>query len=149
MHGAKTLLGSATPAIETYHNAITGKYGLVELLKRHEDIELPEVRVIDTIRARKRKEMNGVFSSQLLTECRQAVGRGEQAIIFQNRRGFAPIVRCKECAWVPKCENCDVSLTYHKRINQLSCHYCGYTMHLPNVCPACGQPTIEVVGYGN
>lgn len=148
MHGAKTLLGSATPAIETYHNAITGKYGLVELLKRHEDIELPEVRVIDTIRARKRKEMNGVFSSQLLTECRQAVGRGEQAIIFQNRRGFAPIVRCKECAWVPKCENCDVSLTYHKRINQLSCHYCGYTMHLPNVCPACGQPTIEVVGHG-
>lgn len=148
MHGAKTLLGSATPAIETYYNAQTGKYGLVELLKRHEGIELPEVIVVDTIRARKRKEMNGVFSDQLLAECRQAIDRGEQAIIFQNRRGFAPIVRCKECAWVPKCENCDVSLTYHKRINQLSCHYCGYTMHLPNVCPACGQPTIEVVGYG-
>lgn len=148
MHNAKTLLGSATPSIESYHNAMTGKYGLVTLAVRHEGIELPQVKVIDTTLARKRREMQGSFSTSLLDECHEALNRGEQAIIFQNRRGFAPIVRCKECAWVPKCENCDVSLTYHKRQNLLSCHYCGFTMPLPVVCPACGQPSIEVVGYG-
>lgn len=148
MHNAKTLLGSATPSIESYHNAMIGKYGLVTLAVRHEGIELPQVKVIDTTLARKRREMQGSFSTSLLDECHEALNRGEQAIIFQNRRGFAPIVRCKECAWVPKCENCDVSLTYHKRQNLLSCHYCGFTMPLPVVCPACGQPSIEVVGYG-
>ena len=148
MHGAKTLLGSATPSIQTYYKAESGKYGLVNLSTRFEGVELPAVRVIDTKQSRKRKEMRGAFTKELVNECNDAIARGEQAIIFQNRRGFAPMVRCKECAWIPKCENCDVSLTYHKYINLLSCHYCGYTMPLPNICPACGQPTIEVVGYG-
>lgn len=148
MHGAKTLLGSATPSIQTYYKAESGKYGLVNLSTRFEGVELPAVRVIDTKQSRKRKEMRGAFTKELVNECNDAIARGEQAIIFQNRRGFAPMVRCKECAWIPKCENCDVSLTYHKYINLLSCHYCGYTMPLPNICPACGQPTIEEVGYG-
>lgn len=148
MHGAKTLLGSATPSIQTYYKAESGKYGLVNLSTRFEGVELPAVRVINTKQSRKRKEMRGAFTKELVNECNDAIARGEQAIIFQNRRGFAPMVRCKECAWIPKCENCDVSLTYHKYINLLSCHYCGYTMPLPNICPACGQPTIEVVGYG-
>lgn len=148
MHGAKTLLGSATPSIQTYYKAESGKYGLVNLSTRFEGVELPAVHVIDTKQSRKRKEMRGAFTKELVNECNDAIARGEQAIIFQNRRGFAPMVRCKECAWIPKCENCDVSLTYHKYINLLSCHYCGYTMPLPNICPACGQPTIEVVGYG-
>lgn len=148
MHGAKTLLGSATPSVETYHNAQTGKYGLVELHTRHEGIQLPAVKIIDTKTARKRKEMHGIFSKELIDECTAAIGRGEQAIIFQNRRGFAPIVRCKECAWIPKCTNCDVSLTYHKHINRLTCHYCGFTMQLPDLCPACRQPSIEIIGYG-
>lgn len=148
MHGAKTLLGSATPSITTYHNAETGRYGLVELLERHEGIEMPEVKIIDTTRARKRREMQGMFSDELIKECREAIGRGEQAILFQNRRGFAPMVQCKECAWTPKCKNCDVTLTYHRHMNQLVCHYCGYTIPLPDICPACGQPTIEIIGYG-
>lgn len=148
MHNAKILLGSATPSITTYYNAETGKFGLVKLSTRFEGVELPEVRVIDTKLARKHKEMNGAFSRELINECNAAIQRNEQAIIFQNRRGFAPMVRCKECAWMPKCENCDVTLTYHKHINLLTCHYCGYTIPLPNICPACGQPTIEVLGYG-
>lgn len=148
MHGAKTLLGTATPLIETYYLAKSGRYGLVELLTRFEDIAMPQVEVVDTIRARKRREMDGMFSSQLVEESRAAVERGEQVILFQNRRGFSPMVRCKECAWVPKCENCDVSLTYHKRFNHLSCHYCGYTISVPTVCPVCGSAAIEIVGYG-
>ena len=148
MHGAKTLLGSATPAIETYHNALTGRYGLVTLTKRYEGIELPTVEVIDTLKARKKWEMDGLFSEQLVSECRKALANGEQVILFQNRRGFAPMVRCKECGWVPTCENCDVSLTYHKRGNALTCHYCGHTITLPTTCPQCGLPGIEVLGYG-
>ena len=148
MHKAKTLLGSATPSISSYYYAKTGKYGLVELLTRHEGIEMPEVKTIDTIKARKKKEMRGVFSQELLEECNKAIERGEQVILFQNRRGFSPMVRCKECAWTPKCRDCDVTLTYHKRQNQLICHYCGYILPLPDICPACGQPTIEIIGYG-
>lgn len=148
MHGAKTLLGSATPSIETYFKAKEGKYGLVELLTRHEGIELPKVKVIDSIRARKRGEMKGLFSNELISDCKNALANGEQVILFQNRRGFSPIIRCKECAWIPKCENCDVSLTYHKHQNALVCHYCGYTIQLPNFCPVCRQPSIEIVGYG-
>ena len=148
MHGAKTLLGSATPSISTYYKAETGKFGLVKLDTRYEGVELPKVKIIDTKQSRKRKEMHGSFSSELIHDCNAAIDNDEQVIIFQNRRGFAPIVRCNECAWMPKCENCDVSLTYHKRINLLSCHYCGYTMPLPTTCPACGQPSIEVYGYG-
>ena len=148
MHGAKTLLGSATPAIEVYHNAENGKYGLVSLLTRYEDIEMPQVEVVDTRESRKKKEMNGMFSRRLVSLCRESLENGEQVILFQNRRGYAPMVHCKQCEWIPKCENCDVSLTYHKHVNSLSCHYCGHTIQLPNICPACKQPTLEIVGYG-
>ena len=148
MHGAKTLLGSATPAIESYYNASQGKYGLVSLLSRYENIKLPQVEIVDTCEARKKKEMNGTFSGRLIALCRESIKAGEQAILFQNRRGYAPMVSCKQCGWVPKCENCDVSLTYHKYQHTLSCHYCGFTITLPDLCPACKQPSIEVFGYG-
>ena len=148
MHGAKTLLGSATPAIEVYHLALEGRYGLVKLMTRYGDIQMPEVKVIDTIDARKRREMHGMFSNELIANCRKALQDGEQVILFQNRRGYSPMVRCKECGWVPKCENCDVSLTYHKHNHSLVCHYCGYTIPLPDLCPACQLPGIEIVGYG-
>lgn len=148
MHGAKTLLGSATPAVEVYRNAETGKFGLVSLLTRYEGIEMPEVEVVDTREARRKKEMTGMLSSRLIGLCRDSLESGEQVILFQNRRGYAPMVRCKQCEWIPKCENCDVSLTYHKHVNTLSCHYCGYTMQLPTVCPACKMPALEIVGYG-
>ena len=148
MHGAKTVLGSATPAIEVYHLALEGKYGLVKLLTRYGDIQMPEVKVIDTIDVRKRHEMSGLFSNELIANCRRALRNGEQVILFQNRRGYSPMVRCKECGWVPKCENCDVSLTYHKHNHSLVCHYCGYTIPLPDLCPACQLPGIEIVGYG-
>ncbi len=148
MHGAKTLLGSATPAIESYYNATTGKYSLVSLTNRYEGIKMPEVEIIDTKIARKKKEMNGTFSNRLIGLCRESINAGEQIILFQNRRGYAPMVTCKQCGWIPKCENCDVSLTYHKHLHTLTCHYCGYTITLPDLCPACKQPTIEIVGYG-
>ena len=148
MHGAKTVLGSATPAIEVYHLALEGKYGLVKLLTRYGDINMPDVKVIDTIDARKRREMHGLFSNELIANCRKALQGGEQVILFQNRRGYSPMVRCKECGWVPKCENCDVSLTYHKHNRSLVCHYCGYTIPLPDLCPACQLPGIEIIGYG-
>ena len=148
MHGAKTVLGSATPAIEVYHLALEGRYGLVKLMTRYGDIQMPEVKVIDTLDARKRREMNGLFSNELIANCRKALQNGEQVILFQNRRGYSPMVRCKECGWVPKCENCDVSLTYHKHSRSLVCHYCGYTIPLPDLCPACQLPGIEIIGYG-
>ena len=148
MHGAKTVLGSATPAIEVYHLALEGKYGLVKLMTRYGDIKMPDVKVIDTNDARKRREMSGLFSNELIADCRQALKGNEQVILFQNRRGYSPMVRCKECGWVPKCENCDVSLTYHKHNHSLVCHYCGYTISLPELCPACGLPGIEIIGYG-
>ena len=148
MHGAKTVLGSATPAIEVYHNALAGKYGLVKLLTRYGDIQMPDVKIIDTIDTRKRREMQGMFSNELIANCRKALKNGEQVILFQNRRGYSPMVRCKECGTVPKCENCDVSLTYHKHSNSLVCHYCGYTIPLPDLCPACQLPGLEIIGYG-
>ena len=148
MHGAKTLLGSATPAIESYRNAETGKYGLVSLFTRYEDIKMPEVEVVDTREARRKKEMKGMFSSKLIGLCRESLEKEEQVILFQNRRGYAPMVHCKQCEWIPKCNNCDVSLTYHKHVNSLKCHYCGFTMQLPSICPACRMPELEVVGYG-
>ena len=148
MHGAKTLLGSATPAIEVYHLALEGRYGLVKLMTRYGDIQMPDVKVIDTIDARKRREMQGMFSNELIANCRKALDHGEQVILFQNRRGYSPMVRCKECGTVPKCENCDVSLTYHKHNRSLVCHYCGYTIPLPDLCPACQLPGLEIIGYG-
>lgn len=148
MHGAKSLLGSATPSVETYYKAVTGKFGLVEMPVRYEGLKMPEVETIDMKDARRKHEVNGFFSNALLTVCRESLKAGEQVILFQNRRGYAPMVTCRQCGWVPKCENCDVSLTYHKHVGTLSCHYCGYSMSLPTVCPACGQPTIEIVGFG-
>ena len=148
MHGAKTLLGTATPSIETYYKALSGKYGLVELTERYEGIEMPEVELVDIKAARKRKEMVGLFSHRLIAACRQTMENGNQVILFQNRRGYAPITECSECAWIPKCVNCDVSLTYHKHTDTLVCHYCGYTIVNPKLCPSCGQSTLEIVGYG-
>ncbi len=148
MHGAKTLLGTATPAVETYFNAKQGKYGLVELKTRFNDVELPQIIPVNVQEMRKKNRMKGAFSPELLNRMQHALSNDEQVILFQNRRGFAPMVECKQCAWVPKCEHCDVSLTYHKRFNQLTCHYCGFTYEVPKVCPACHQPTIGFMGFG-
>lgn len=148
MHGAATLLGSATPAVETYYKAKNGRFGLVELLERYDGIQMPEVKVVDMRDQRKRKECRGLYSNPLLVASRKALGEGKQVIMFQNRRGYAPMVECKECAWVPKCKNCDVSLVFHRNIRELRCHYCGYSMTLPNLCPVCGQDSVETYGYG-
>ena len=146
--GAKTLLGTATPSMETYYNARQGKYGLVELTRRYKDLQLPAVEVVDIKDLYRRKMMTGPFSPRLLAAVRDALGQGEQAILFQNRRGFAPMVECRQCGWVPKCPDCDVSLTYHKSMNYLTCHYCGYTMRVPEVCPCCESRDIRGRGYG-
>ncbi len=146
--GAKTLLGTATPSMETYYNAQQGKYGLVELTRRYKDIHLPAIEVVDVKDLYRRKMMTGPFSPRLLAAVREALKRGEQAILFQNRRGFAPMVECRQCGWVPKCPDCDVSLTYHKNLNVLTCHYCGYTMRVPDECPCCESKDIRGRGYG-
>ena len=148
MYGAKTLLGTATPSMESYYNAQQGKYGLVELKTRYKGIQLPEIQVVDVKDLRHRKMMSGPFSPQLLVAVREALKNGQQAILFQNRRGFAPMVECKVCGWVPKCKNCDVSLTLHKSINLLTCHYCGYTYPVPTECPNCGSTEIMGRGFG-
>ena len=144
----KVLLGTATPSLESYHNAMTGKYGLVELKERYQGIELPEIQVVDTADLQHRKMMHGPFSPLLLTRMREALERGEQVILFQNRRGFAPVVECRQCGWVPTCQHCDVSLTYHRQLNQLTCHYCGYTYRIPTECPCCGSTNLRSRGYG-
>ena len=146
MYGAKTLLGTATPSMESYYKARQGKYGLVEMKTRFKDIQLPEIQVVDVKDLRHRKIMKGAYSPQLLAAVREALQNGEQVILFQNRRGFAPMVECKVCGWVPKCKNCDVSLTLHKSINLLTCHYCGYTYPVPVECPNCGST--EIMGRG-
>lgn len=148
MHGAKVLLGSATPAIDTYYKATNGKFGLVELSERYEGSVLPDVEIIDMRRQRKEKTVKGILSLPLRRSIHDAVGNGSQAIVFQNRRGFAPMVVCEQCGWVPKCENCDVSMVYHKSSGLLRCHYCGYVRVLPSLCPACGQNSIATYGYG-
>ncbi len=148
MHGAKTLFGSATPSIETYWKASNGKYGLVTLKERYEGAQLPEVEVIDMKQMRKQKSVKGILSTPLRKMTRDALDAGWQAIMFQNRRGFAPVVVCQTCGWSPKCGNCDVSMVYHKGSQLLRCHYCGATQTLPNVCPACGENTLEKYGYG-
>ena len=146
---AKTLLGSATPSIESYHNAKTGKYGLVELLTRHGDIMLPKIEIADTRELRRKKIMtSGDISPQLAEASKSVLDMGGQVILFRNRRGFAPIVECDTCGWTPKCKHCDVTMTYHKHLNQLTCHYCGYTYEIPKKCPACGYHTIETKGFG-
>lgn len=148
MHGAKVLLGSATPSVETYYKALNGKYSLVTLTERYSGSVLPDVEIVDMREQRKKKLNTGILSAPLISSIRHSVADGKQAIVFQNRRGFAPVVVCRQCGWTPKCENCDVSLVYHKYTNLLKCHYCGFTRTLPNVCPACGQNSIGVFGYG-
>lgn len=147
-YGAQTLLGTATPSTESFFNAQTGKYGLVQLQTRYKDIALPEIKVVDVKDLRRRKMMNGPFSPALLAAVRTALEHGEQVILFQNRRGFAPMVECHTCGWVPKCDNCDVSLTLHKNMNQLSCHYCGFTYAVPSQCPNCNETNLRGRGYG-
>jgi len=144
----RVLLGTATPSLESYHNAKTGKYGLVELKERYQGIELPEIQVVDIADLQHRKMMAGPFSPLLLNKVREALERGEQAILFQNRRGFAPMIECKQCGWVPHCQHCDVSLTYHRQMNQLTCHYCGFTYRVPAECPCCGSTELKTRGFG-
>lgn len=148
MFGAKTLLGTATPSLESYYNAKTGKYGLVTLQERYKGIELPEIQIVDIQDLQRRKMMNGLFSPLLLAKTREALERGEQVILFQNRRGYAPMIECKQCGWVPHCQHCDVSLTFHRNFNQLTCHYCGFTYQVPTECPACGCKELRTKGYG-
>ena len=144
----KVLLGTATPSLESYHNAKTGKYGLVELKERYKGIELPEIQVVDTADLQRRKMMAGPFSPLLLARMREALERGEQVILFQNRRGFAPQIECQQCGWVPTCQHCDVKLTLHRQLNQLTCHYCGFTYKVPTECPCCGSTDLRTRGYG-
>lgn len=148
MAGAKTLLGTATPSLESYGNAVTGKYGYVPLTTRYGNVCLPEVEVVDIAELKRKKLMNGPFSPLLLKEIRQAMERKEQIILFQNRRGFAPVVECHVCGWTPQCPHCDVSLTFHKRTNQLTCHYCGFSAPLPQRCPQCDADRLSGKGYG-
>ena len=149
MHGAKTLLGTATPAIETYQNALTGKYGLVEINQRFEEMAMPEILVVDTKEAYRKKQMESHFSDLLIEKIGKALSNHEQVILFQNRRGYAPYIECKVCGFVPHCKNCDVSLTVHKIFNTLTCHYCGYTEPIPNTCPKCGTPgSLYTKGFG-
>lgn len=148
MYGAKVLLGTATPSIETYYNATNGKYGLVELKERYKDIQLPHIECVDIKELARQKRMKGPFSPLLVKEIHDALERREQVILFQNRRGFAPMIECHTCGWVPKCKNCDVSLTYHKGLNQLTCHYCGCAYQVPRSCPACSGVELQHKGFG-
>ena len=147
-YGAKTLLGTATPSLESWYNAGTGKYGLVELKERYTQIQLPEILPVDIKELQHKKRMNDPFSPLLLQHIREALEQHAQVILFQNRRGFAPMVECHTCGWVPRCKNCDVSLTYHKGLRQLTCHYCGYTMPVPRRCPACEGADLRSRGFG-
>lgn len=148
MYGAKTLLGSATPCMETYTNAKNGKFGYVRLDKRYKDIALPKIEVVDVKDMARRKMMKGPFSPRLLEAIQESLDNNKQVILFQNRRGFVPIVECQDCGWIPKCEHCDVSLTMHKNTNLLTCHYCGYTYAIPKVCPKCGGIHLRGHGFG-
>lgn len=146
--GAKTLLGTATPSFETYHSARKGQFGYVELTQRYKGLQLPEIEIIDIKERKRKKIMQGAFSQELVEEIRGALARNEQVILFQNRRGFSNFIECKQCGWVPRCAHCDVSLTYHKKTNQLTCHYCGYTYRLPEICPACEEKKFINKGAG-
>lgn len=146
MYGAKVLLGTATPSVESYFNARKGKYSLVQLKERYKEIRLPHIELVDIKELTRQKRMKGPFSPVLVKEIRSALDRKEQVILFQNRRGFAQMIECRTCGWIPKCKNCDVSLTFHKRLNQLTCHYCGYTQSVAASCPACGG--VELLNRG-
>lgn len=147
-NNASVLLGSATPSFESFYNALTGKYGLVNLTKRHSNMELPEIIVADLKRAWKKKQMKSVLTPELFNRMEDALNNREQVILFQNRRGYSPFVQCFTCGWIPKCKNCDVSLTYHKYKKRLSCHYCGFSVAMPAECPECGSPEIKSRGFG-
>lgn len=146
--GAKVLLGTATPAVETYFNAKSGKFGLVKMLERFSGLELPRTIVVDTRDTRKRKRMKSHFSDTLLSAIENALSQKEQVILFQNRRGYAPFIECADCGWVPHCEHCDVTLTYHKYTNLLTCHYCGFGMEQMGSCLACGSTNLQPKGFG-
>ena len=148
MYGAKTLLGTATPSLESYYHARNGKYGLVELTERHQQIQLPHIELVDIKELARKKRMTAQFSPLLLQKIREALEQKEQVILFQNRRGFAPMIECRTCGWVPRCKNCDVSLTYHKGLHQLTCHYCGYTEVFTGKCKSCGSKFIYSTGTG-
>ncbi len=149
IHNAKVLLGSATPSIESYYLATQSKkYGFVELLTRYADIQLPEINVVDVKTERLQKKMTGLFSQKLIDEMSRALSNHEQVILFQNRRGYSPYMECRSCAYVPRCIYCDVSLTLHSKDNSLVCHYCGYTIPVPQFCPSCGNPTLSNRGFG-
>lgn len=149
MCGAKTLLGTATPSMESYYNAEQGKYGLVQLTSRYKGIELPEIEVVDIKDLRRRKIMRGEpLSPQLIKAMREALDNNQQVILFQNRRGYNQMVECKACGWVPHCVNCDVALTYHRSLSMLTCHYCGYTYPIPLECPACENKDLKGKGFG-
>ena len=146
--GAKTLLGTATPSVESYYNATTGKYSLVSLTTRHRSVKLPEIEVVDMVEYQRRKLVTGPFSDPLVDAMSEALKNGQQIILFQNRRGYAPLLECKTCGWVPKCKHCDVSLTLHKSAGKLTCHYCGYTIPAPVHCPNCEERNFINLGYG-
>ena len=145
---ARVVLGTATPSAESYYNAQQGKYHLVELKQRYRDLKLPHINVVNTQDLRRRKIMRGLLSPQLEQAVRQALERGEQAILFQNRRGYSSVIECHQCGWSPRCPHCDVSLTYHKTTDSLTCHYCGYTMRMPQGCPECGNQDLYNRGSG-
>ena len=146
-YGAKVLLGTATPSIESYHNALSGKYGLVEMTERFQGLQLPQITMIDLQRQYHRKEMYGHFADPLVDKIREELSKGKQVILFQNRRGYAPVLQCTKCGEAPKCPNCDVTMTYHKATNSLVCHYCGHSTRIPSKCPKCGGE-MRTQGFG-
>jgi primosomal protein N' (replication factor Y) len=148
MHKAKVLMGTATPSFESYLNAFNSRYGLVELSERYLNIQLPEIVVIDTREARKRKLMQTHFAASMLEAITEALKGNEQVILFQNRRGFSPYIECNACGWIPRCKHCDVSLTYHKKTNRLNCHYCGFSIPNPHSCSSCGDTDLRTRGFG-
>ncbi|MDE7396364.1 MAG: primosomal protein N' [Muribaculum sp.] len=148
MYGAKTLLGSATPSIETYYKASSGRYGLVTLSERYQGVKLPPIELIDLTDERKHQRLQGPMSGRLIQQVRNTTSHGNQAILFLNRRGYAPVVTCRQCAYVPKCQYCDVAMTYHRSTGEMVCHYCGSTVKLPTICPSCHEPAITTYGYG-
>ncbi len=148
LHKAKTLIGTATPSFETYFNCKTGKYGLVELKERHRKMLLPVTQLADTKEAWRKRRMTAHFTPELFGAISEALENKEQVILFQNRRGFSPYIQCTSCGWIPGCKNCDVNLTYHKFSNELKCHYCGYSVDIPKICPECGEPGIRTKGFG-
>ena len=148
LQNVKVVLGTATPSVETFFNVMSGKYRLVELTERYQGVQLPETKIIDIADLQRRKMMQGPFSPQLLSAIRSALENGKQVILFQNRRGFAPIIECHECGWIPKCKNCDVTLTMHKTAGVMTCHYCGFTYPIPPKCPSCFSDSIRERGFG-